>query len=192
MRVITGTYGGRNLKTLKGDNTRPTTMRVKESLFSSLISLVGSFEGMIVLDAFAGSGALGIEALSRGAAKAVFFERSRKAAAIVAENIRTLGIERDRATIEQGDAERLVTRARPDAFDLVFFDPPYAMEPEAVLSLAEALLQANALNADALICYELAKKNKPALELSTHRLKWNIVSTKDFGETAYYILRKEN
>ena len=89
MRVVSGTYKGHPLKTLKGDATRPTTMRVKESLFSAIASALGSLEGVCVLDGFAGSGALGIEALSRGAAHVTFFEQARAAAKIVRENLST-------------------------------------------------------------------------------------------------------
>lgn len=190
MRVVAGKHKGHNLKTLKGDATRPTTMRVKESLFSSLTSALGSFEGLFVLDCFAGSGGLGIEALSRGAQGVVFFEKSRQAAQIVRENLRKIQATEGTATLEIGDAERLVQRPHAAAFDLVFLDPPYAFSPEKVFALIEALAATRQLSADALICYELAKKNKPACEEQAHRLEWEIVSTKDFGETTYVILRK--
>ena len=97
MRVVSGTYKGHPLKTLKGDATRPTTMRVKESLFSAIASALGSLEGVCVLDGFAGSGALGIEALSRGAAHATFFEQARAAAKIVRENHAKVGVLYDRS-----------------------------------------------------------------------------------------------
>lgn len=192
MRVVAGKYKGHNLKTLKGEATRPTTMRVKESLFSSLTSILGSFEGTIVLDAFAGSGALGIEALSRGADRVVFFERSRQAAQIVRDNLSKISAPEAAAVLEIGDATKLVMRSRGVAFDLVFFDPPYALAPESVFSLIEALVATDQLNADALICYELAKKNKPACLEQAHRLKWEPVSSKDFGDTSYVILRRGN
>lgn len=192
MRVVAGTYKGRNLKTLKGDATRPTTMRVKESLFSSLTSLFGNFDGLVVLDAFAGSGALGIEALSRGAERAVFFERSKQAAQIVRENITLIGAERDKAVLEMGDTARLCTRARPYTFDLVFFDPPYACTPDQVFGLIDVLEAAKALASGAIVCYELAKMNKDACIEEAHRVKCELVSTKDFGETTYCILRKGN
>lgn len=191
MRVIAGTYKGHTLKTLKGDATRPTTMRVKESLFSTLISQLGSFEGLVVLDAFAGSGGLGIEALSRGAHHAVFFEKSRQAAGIVRDNLAKVS-SADRATLEVGDSLRLAQRSRPCPFDLVFLDPPYAFMPDRVFDLIETLQGAASLNADALICYELAKKNKPACSSEADRLKWELVAAKDFGETSYVVLRKGN
>lgn len=190
MRVVAGTYKGHSLKTLKGEATRPTTMRVKESLFSSLTSLLGSFENLNVLDGFAGCGALGIEALSRGAAHVVFFEKSRQAAHIVKDNLNRLPRASERSSLEIGDTFRLACRTRPFVFDLVFLDPPYAFTAEHVLSLIELLDNNAALSADALICYELAKKNKVACCNEAHRLKWEVVSSKDFGETTYIILRK--
>lgn len=192
MRVVAGAYKGRNLKTLKGDATRPTTMRVKESLFSSLTSLVGSFDGLVVLDAFAGSGALGIEALSRGAERVVFFERSKQAAQVVRDNIALIGEAPDKALLEIGDAARLCTRTRPYAFDLIFFDPPYAFTPTQVFDLIDALSAAKTLVPGTLVCYELAKMNKDACIEEIHRVKCELVSTKDFGETTYCILRKGN
>lgn len=191
MRVVAGKHRGRTLKTLKGELTRPTSMRVKESMFSALTSVLGSFEDLVALDAFAGSGALGIEALSRGAQCVVFFERSRKAAGIVESNLRSINIKDSEAVVEIGDAFRLALRRRSCNFDLVFFDPPYAMAPEEVLLLVSQLEANDQMNADAIICYELAKKNKPACERVAYGLKWVIVSSKDFGETSYVILRKE-
>lgn len=190
MRVVAGTYKGRNLKTLKGDATRPTTMRVKESLFSSLTSLLGNFDGLVVLDAFAGSGALGIEALSRGAERTVFFERSKQAAQVVRDNIALIGAARDKAVLEIGDAARLCMRERPYSFDLVFFDPPYVFAPDQVFDLIDSLEIAKTLVPGTFICYELAKKNKDACIEEAHRVKCELVSTKDFGETTYCILRK--
>ena len=190
MRVVAGEYKGHNLKTLKGETTRPTTMRVKESLFSSLTSLLGTFERLTVLDCFAGSGGLGIEALSRGAANVLFFEKSRQAAQIVHENLHKIRAPKEQVALEIGDARDLVQRSRRHVFDVVFLDPPYALAPAEVFALVEALRANQQLNADALICYELAKKNKPACEDEAHRLKWEIVSAKDFGDTTYVILRK--
>ena len=88
MRIIAGQYRGRQLKTLKGSNTRPTTDRVREALMSSLFSARGGFEGACVLDAFAGSGALGLECLSRGASFAIFANRIKKTYRIVSQKYR--------------------------------------------------------------------------------------------------------
>lgn len=190
MRVVSGTYKGHPLKTLKGDATRPTTMRVKESLFSAIVSARGGLEGVCVLDGFAGSGALGIEALSRGAASVVFFERSRAAAKIVSENLTKIGARKEAWKLEVGDAFALASKKRAHPFDLVLLDPPYMIAPSQVLSLVRTLDDAGSLNAGALICYELAKKNKPELVSELDRLKWETVSLKDFGDTTYVLIRK--
>ena len=124
MRVIAGTLGGRRLKAPPGRATRPTSDRVREALFSML----GDVEGARVLDLFAGTGALGIEALSRGAARAVFVERDRRAAAVLRENLAALGLGAERAELRRGDALAALRTAgeREELYDLVFIDPPYA------------------------------------------------------------------
>ena len=130
MRVVAGRYKGHNLKTLKGEATRPTTMRVKESLFSSLTSALGSFDGLNVLDAFAGSGALGIEALSRGAAHVTFFEKSRQAVQVVRDNLNKVHAAPDAYTLEMGDTLKSAERLRSRCFDLVFLDPLMRSSPK--------------------------------------------------------------
>lgn len=123
MRVITGTARGRKLKELPGLDTRPTTDKVKESIFNIVQFDV---EGRRVLDLFAGTGQLGIEALSRGADQCVFVDASRDAAKIVRENVALTGFE-DRGRVVQGDALSFLTTSR-EKFGLAFLDPPYAAE----------------------------------------------------------------
>ena len=120
MRVITGTARGRRLKELKGTDTRPTTDQVKEGMFNILQF---DIEGRRVLDLFAGTGQLGIEALSRGAASAVFVDARRDAAALVKENIALCGFE-DRSRCIAGDAMGFLSSTR-ERFDIIFLDPPY-------------------------------------------------------------------
>lgn len=143
-----------------------------------------------MLDGFAGSGALGIEALSRGAAHVTFFEQARAAAKIVRDNLAKVGAQRESWKLEVGDAFALASKKRASTFDLVLLDPPYMIAPSRVLSLVQALEEADSLNAEALICYELAKKNKPELVSELDRLKWETVSLKDFGDTTYVLIRK--
>ena len=123
MRVIAGTLGGRRLKAPRGRGTRPTADRVREALFSML----GEIGGARVLDVFAGTGALGIEALSRGAATAVFVERDARAAAVLRENLDSLGLAAGRAELRRGEALRTLrtARERGELYDLVLIDPPY-------------------------------------------------------------------
>ncbi len=117
MRVITGTARGRRLKTPETYDIRPTTDNVKEAVFNIIQFDV---EGRRVLDLFAGTGQLGIEALSRGAAAAVFVDKDREAVRIVKENLKTCGL---RAEVRQEDA--LSALRRNERFDLIFVDPPY-------------------------------------------------------------------
>lgn len=120
MRIISGRWRGRTLEAPSGLATRPTADRVRETLFSMLASRLGSFEDLRIADLFAGSGALGFEALSRGAGSATFVERDPKASAIIRRNAAKLGVE---PRLLSGSALAL-PRAGP--FDLIFADPPYA------------------------------------------------------------------
>jgi 16S rRNA (guanine966-N2)-methyltransferase len=122
MRIIAGEWRGRAIEAPPGRSTRPTADRVRESLFSMLASRLGSFEDLRVADLYAGSGALGLEALSRGAAAATFIEAERDAAAAIRRNAGKLGAS-ERVRIIVGSALAL---PRSEPFDLIFADPPYA------------------------------------------------------------------
>ncbi len=121
MRVITGTARGRVLKTLPGEATRPTTDKVKEAVFSAIQF---DIEGRRVLDLFAGSGQMGIEALSRGASRAVFVDASKDAAAVVKDNLQKTDLF-SKATVICRRAEDFIKTT--EQFDLVFLDPPYGL-----------------------------------------------------------------
>jgi 16S rRNA (guanine966-N2)-methyltransferase len=131
MRVIAGEFGGRRLASARAAGLRPTADRVREALFSILGSAV---EDARVLDLYAGTGALALEALSRGARSATCVERSTGALRALERNVRDLGLE-ERVTIERGDALAYARRqqGQEDRFDLVFCDPPYAEPLEPVL-----------------------------------------------------------
>ena len=122
MRIISGLWRGRALLSPSGETTRPTSDRAREGLFSMLASRVGSFEGLHVADLFAGTGALGLEALSRGAAHCTFVEKDRDALDILKRNIAKMG-----AAAQTDVRAQSVEHARPPAqpCDLVFMDPPY-------------------------------------------------------------------
>lgn len=122
MRIIAGEWRGRPLDAPPGAATRPTADRVRETLFSMLVSRLGSFEELAVADLFAGSGALGLEALSRGAARATFVERDSAAVGAIRSNAERLGAT-TRAQILGGSALAL---PRGGPFDLILADPPYA------------------------------------------------------------------
>jgi 16S rRNA (guanine966-N2)-methyltransferase len=122
VRIVAGSFGGRVIRAPHGAATRPTSEKVREAVFSILPDVTGAR----VLDLFAGSGALGLEALSRGAAHATFVDSARPALAAVRANLAALGIAEDRAAVLAGDAVALAARHVPAApWDLVLVDPPY-------------------------------------------------------------------
>lgn len=120
MRIVTGAAKGRKLITLEGLHTRPTGDKVKQAVFSALQC---ELEGRTVLDLFAGSGQLGLEALSRGARACVFVENDRDAQAVVERNIRTCAL--DGARLEKAEALTFLARQKRNSFQLIFLDPPY-------------------------------------------------------------------
>lgn len=123
LRIVAGSAGGRRIDVPAGDGTRPTSDRVREALFNALESL-GAVEGATVLDGFAGSGALGIEALSRGALRAVFADTDPQAVEVVRGNLRTLGLDAA-AQVVAGGAHRALAFG---PYDLVLLDPPYEFD----------------------------------------------------------------
>jgi 16S rRNA (guanine966-N2)-methyltransferase len=127
MRVVAGTARGRTLVSPPGDRTRPTSDRVREAVFNALWSR-GGLDGARVLDLFAGSGALGVEALSRGADHATFVDSDRDARRAIARNLEACGFA-DRATVVAAPVERWLAGLGPgDRFELAFCDPPYAYD----------------------------------------------------------------
>lgn len=160
MRVIAGEWRGRRLAEPRGrEVTRPTTDRVREACASMVDSaLPGGIEGARVLDAFAGSGALGIEMLSRGASFASFFDIDRSAAALVRRNLEGVGCGRERYRVSCADVLTAAGRGRVAGapFDLVLVDAPYALGPEPARELLEALAASGALAPGAVALVERA------------------------------------
>jgi 16S rRNA (guanine966-N2)-methyltransferase len=158
MRIVGGSLGGRVLRAPPGAATRPTSEKVREAIFN----ILGDVEGARVLDMFAGSGALGIEALSRGAAHATFIDQAKPALVTVRANLRDLGLA-DRATVLAGDAVALGARHEPATpWQLVFVDPPYRSDlaVRAVQTLAH-------LAPDAVIVVEHDRRNAPPENLGS-------------------------
>lgn len=158
-RIVAGTAGGRRLQTPSGVDTRPTTERVREALFSTLESALGSLEGRRVLDLFAGSGAVGLEALSRGADHATLVERQRRAAALIRRNAETLGLPGSRVVAEP---VRVFLRGAPEApYDVVFVDPPYATSGHELSTLLADLVRGGWLADEAYVVVERSRRDPP-------------------------------
>lgn len=153
-RIVGGVAGGRRIAVPPGSGTRPTADRVREALFSSLESEFGSFDGLAVLDLYAGSGAIGLEALSRGAARVVLVESDRKAAEVITANLEVVGL--PGATVLPRPVEKLTAGSAP--FDLVYADPPYKLETVELQEVLMGLAKNGWLADDALVVVERGKR----------------------------------
>jgi len=172
MRIIAGRWRGRPLVAPQGQDTRPTSDRAREGLFSMLASRLGSFEGLQVADLFAGSGALGLEALSRGAAHCIFVESDRRAVEAIRANLATLGASGE---VLQRQAEQA---ALPQAVDLAFLDPPYGS------GLAAPLLSRLALAPGGWASVETARGEAVDAE------GYEIESERTYGKARITLLRR--
>ncbi len=182
MRIIAGTARSLPLKAVEGADTRPTTDRIKETLFNIIAPEVPD---AVFLDLFAGSGAIGLEALSRGAKRAVFVDHNRKAAAVIRENIRFTGFD-DRCEVHCMDFQAALKRlAGKERFDLVFLDPPYG-KGLAVCALS-ALTASDLCGDEALVIVEEAIDFHPE-ELSADGFE--IVREKKYKTNQHIFLRR--
>lgn len=163
MRVISGRYKGRRLKAPHWEGLRPTSDKLRETLFNILAPRI---DGARFVDAYAGTGAIGIEALSRGAAHVTFMERDRRAAALIAANLASCGVDAD-YTIEDGDAAVLLRRSRAAAFDLIWLDPPYD-SADTLVALDAA---AAALAPGGLVILERATRREPPMTTALTRVR---------------------
>jgi 16S rRNA (guanine966-N2)-methyltransferase len=177
MRIVAGSRKGQRIAAPSGTATRPTSDRVREAAFA----LVGPLEGAAVLDLFAGSGALGLEAMSRGAASCVFVERDREACRVIRANLEKLRL--NGAVVESRDAATALRdeRARGRRYDLVLVDPPYGEWGEHVAALAEHL---PALLCDeGLVVVETSGRIEPELPL-------DLVTTRRYGSARITVFAK--
>jgi 16S rRNA (guanine966-N2)-methyltransferase len=160
-RIISGTAGGRRLAVPAGRATRPTSDRAREGLFSTATAIRGTLEQSAVLDLYAGSGAVGLEALSRGAADVLLVEADARAARVIRDNIAALGLPGARVLADRVD--RALRRGPGDHArrDLVFADPPYAASQDEVERMLAALLEHGWLAPAALIVVERATRSGP-------------------------------
>ncbi|MDN3269065.1 16S rRNA (guanine(966)-N(2))-methyltransferase RsmD [Streptomyces sp. MA15] len=153
-RVIAGAAGGRRLAVPPGQGTRPTSDRAREGLFSTWQSLLGGpLDGERVLDLYAGSGAVGLEALSRGAGHVLLVEADARAARTVRENVKSLGL--PGAEVRSGKAEQIVRTGPPEQpYDVVFLDPPYAVSDDDLREILLTLRSQGWLAGDAVVTVE--------------------------------------
>jgi 16S rRNA (guanine966-N2)-methyltransferase len=179
-RIIGGTAGGRRLVTPRGQATRPTSDRVREALFSAIESWCGSLEGLRFLDLYAGSGAVGLEAWSRGAGVVTLVEQDRRTAALIARNAVTLGFAK--ADVVAASVTTTLAASPAAPYDVVFSDPPYPMPDAAVAADLAALVGHGWLVPDALVVVERSARGPD--------LAWpeGILGTrhKRYGETALW------
>ncbi len=189
MRIIAGTMRGRSLACPVGQGTRPTTDRVRESIMSCVFSARGGFEDAMVLDAFAGSGALGFEALSRGAARAVLYEKDAAAHKVLSANAAKLGLEARQATLVRADVIERPPRFSRPPFDLIFLDPPYAYAADQVLGMVAEARDAGIVSSEAIVVYEHALADNDACALAAAQLGFCLAQRKKYGDTTVDVLR---
>jgi 16S rRNA (guanine966-N2)-methyltransferase len=155
-RIIGGSAGGRRIKTPNGSSTRPTSDRVREALFSAIDSALGSITGLRFLDLYAGSGAVGLEAASRGAGVVTLVEQDRRTAALIRDNATSLAL---RGTdVVAATVVRALAQHPRAPYDIVFGDPPYAVGADEVTAVLEALRDREWLTAGALVVVERSSR----------------------------------
>lgn len=154
MRVVAGQWKGRRITAPQGRDTRPTADRVREAIFSAVVSRIGSLEGVQVLDLYAGSGALGIEALSRGAAGCTFVDSARSATSAIKRNLDELGADPKSALIQVAAVERYSPREGSVAVGLLLADPPYRIDAAKFAQVLQGFADRGALEHGALVVYE--------------------------------------
>ncbi len=183
-RIVAGQFGGRTLRTPRGAGTRPTSERVREALFSRLehLDVLGSAR---VLDLYAGSGALGLEAISRGAASAVLVESARPVARLARHNARDLGVYGQVQVIEAPVARFCATMTGGEPYSLVFADPPYDLDESALGGVLSALTAPGVLAPGAVVVAERAVRSpEPAWPNGLERME-----PRTYGETRLWLAR---
>jgi 16S rRNA (guanine966-N2)-methyltransferase len=180
MRVIAGAAKGRRLKA-PTSGTRPMADHMREAVFSAL----GDLEGLKVLDLYAGSGALGLEALSRGAEEATFVESARDAILKLEQNIDATDL-RDRARVEWGDVASILARPADQRMDLIFVDPPYSMSAVAAQANLEAIVTSGYLADEGRIVV-----HRPAKDMGLRPLGLELVWERDYGQSHLSVFTHE-
>lgn len=154
-RIIGGTAGGRRLRTPAGDGTRPTSDRVREAMFSAIESARGPLAGVRFLDLYAGSGAVGLEALSRGASAVTLVERDRRTAALIRDNASTLGFSAD---VRTSTVARALAHPPRAPYSVVFLDPPYSLGTDDIVADLRALREHDWLTGAAMVIVERSSR----------------------------------
>ncbi|QIK70321.1 16S rRNA (guanine(966)-N(2))-methyltransferase RsmD [Erysipelothrix sp. HDW6C] len=175
MRIVAGTHGSRALKTLKGNTTRPTSDKIRGAIFSKIGPY---FDGGRFLDVFGGSGAMSLEAISRGMEQAVVFEKDNRAAKIIMENVMMLN-EADKVVVKRGDAKTLVNQVQ-GPFEIVFMDPPYAY-PD-IVAIAQQIVNHELLSPSGLLILETDSHVDIPETLHT----WSRYDRKEYGATTLH------
>lgn len=184
MRIIAGAAGGLSLRSVPGDNTRPTTDRVKEALFSRL-EAYDVIAGLRVLDLFAGTGSLGLEAASRGAARVHLVDQAQKAVEVLKQNVQLVANALSSSaelSVTRAAAKSFLARPEPAEWDLVFLDPPYPMSNGEITEILELL--APALAEGAVVVLERSSRT----EVPDVPESLELFATKKYGETTLHFL----
>ena len=184
-RIIAGTHGGRRLTAPAGMRTRPTSDRVREALFSSLEAMT-ALSGARFADLYAGSGAVGLEALSRGASHALLVESEPRAARVIRDNMTALGVGHAARLLTAGVSQVVSAEPAGGPFDVVFADPPYALADEELAGVQRALVANGWLGPDAVLVFERGTR--------TRSMSWVDGITPDrsrhYGETTLWYGRR--
>jgi len=180
MRIVSGIFGGRSLKTIDSPGCRPAMSKVRGALFSMLEARGVAWNGLRVLDLFAGSGSVAFEALSRGAAEACFVEADRRVAACIAENARRFGLASDRARICQQTVEHFLKKRTQPPYDVIFADPPYRMRqlPPAL----RAIVRGDWLKEGGMLAAEVEQELEPP-----HNDGLELLLDRTYGQTRILI-----
>ncbi len=183
MRIISGTARGAQLATFSGAEIRPTSDRVRGAIFSMLTSRIGSFNQLKVLDIFAGTGAMGLEALSRSAATVIFIDNGRQARKLIESNCQRCKLERNAQIITE-NSQSALPRLHGQQFDVIFMDPPYNKDliPEIIQLIEQYDLLAN----NGIICAEEDKKAVVPEQIGTITQ----LDQRNYGNTAIYLFNK--
>jgi 16S rRNA (guanine966-N2)-methyltransferase len=180
MRITGGTLRSRRLFSIESTKLRPATDRLRETMFDILVNMM-DIEGKTALDLYAGTGSVGFETLSRGAARLVFIESDKKIAAVIRRNAESLGVE-DRCEIRVMDAGRYVA-STADRFDIAYVDPPYAIN-DRTHEIIDDLLRRELVNESGVICVEHSGNYSPPRDL--------LIRQKTFGSTLLSFIKPES